>query len=333
MKASFKKNKNSFIIVMLIIAVVCCFITNASYNAGVSTMASSVLGIVVTPLQKLSSGVHGTISSIGEYFGDVKALKEENKRLQSQLWELEKLNAELLPLEKENDMLYRFLELKKERSDLKLVNATIISRSAANYTADFTIDKGSIHGIEKDMAVITDDGSLLGVIVEAGATFSRGKTLTSYDFSLGVKNQRTGEAGMLTSSFDISAEGHCLVGDLPDTTEYAVGDIVVTSSLGDIYPPGLYIGKVIELVPDKLGYTLGAVIEPSSTVQSTDAVMVIRDFNREYVYIPTSGISSEELMDMYEKHENNTEASPEATHSYTGNLPSVPNAITDLTTD
>ena len=177
-------------------------------------------------------------------------------------------------------MLYKFLEMKKEKTDMKFVNANVISRSTSNYTSDFTIDKGSVHGIKKDMAVVTDDNSLLGIIVEVGATYSRGKTLTSYDFSVGIKNERTGEPGLLSGSFDLGRQGLSRVADLYSNADYKIGDIIRTSGLGDLYPSGLYVGSVTEIIPNKYDYTVSAVVAPSISVLETDMVMVITDFER-----------------------------------------------------
>ncbi len=282
MKASYKKNDHRFVIIMLIIASVCCLLTNAAYNSGVSNFASSIVGIVVTPVQKLAANVHEGMADLGEYFGNVKQLKAENKQLKEEITHLSRENSELAPLKEENEMLHHFLGLKTDRTDIQFVNAEIISRSVSNYTSDFSVDKGSVHGIKKNMAVMTEDGSLLGIIIEVGATYSRGKTLTSYDFSAGIKNERTGEPGILSGSFELSRENLCHVTDLYDSTDYAVGDVIRTSSLGDIYPPGLYVGTVKELVPDKYGYTVSAVVEPSATVSDTGMVMIVTDFERTY---------------------------------------------------
>lgn len=320
MKASYKKKDHKFVIMMLIISAFCCILTSAAYNSGVSNFAASVLGVVVSPVQKLAANTHEAIWELGKYFGDVKELHEENELLKKQITELERENSELAPLKDENEMLYHFLELKKDRTDLKLVNAEIISRSVSNYTSDFTVDKGSVHGLEKNMAVITEDGSLLGVIIEVGATYARGKTLTSYDYSVGVKNERTGEPGMLSGNFELSVEGLCRVGDLYDNADYAVGDIIRTSSLGDIYPPGLYVGTVTDIIPDSLGYTVSAVVEPSVTVNDTDMVMIITDFDRNYTEI--TGIPSNPDLPFTDNEKNNND-----TH---GDLPAVPDAITNI---
>lgn len=267
---------------MLAIAALCCVITSTSYSSGVSSFAASALGVVVAPVQKIVANAHGFIEDKLMYFKNIDTLRKENEQLKADITELNRKLSELAPAKKENEMLYNFLELKRERNDIKFVNADIISRSASNYTSDFTIDKGSIHGIKKGMAVVTEDSSLLGIIVEAGATYSRGKTLTSYDFSAGIKNERTGEPGILSGDFELSRDNLCCVADLPDGADYMAGDIIRTSGLGDVYPSGLYVGTVTALVPNKLDYTVNATVKPAASVFDTDMVMVITEFDRTY---------------------------------------------------
>ena len=210
MKSQREKKDSRFFLVMLA-AVISCVLTNASYSSGVSNFAASAIGVVVTPVQGAFSGMHNFFEEKLAYFSSVDELREENEKLKDEITELNRKVSELEPAAKENEMLYNFLELKRERNDIKFVNAEIISRSVSNYTSDFTIDKGSVHGIEKDMAVVAEDNSLLGIIVEVGATYARGKTLTSYDLNVGIKNERTGQTGILTGTLELSKENLCRV--------------------------------------------------------------------------------------------------------------------------
>lgn len=276
------KKNNRFFLVMLAVALSCCIITSASYSSGVSNAAAGVLGFVVAPVQNLLGSAHSFIDEKLAYFDDVDVLRDENEKLKGELAELNRKLSEMELTKKENEMLYGFLELKREREDIKFVKADIISRTTSNYTSDFTIDKGSLHGIEKNMPVVSEDSSLLGIIVEAGPTYARGKMLASYDLSIGVKNERTGEPSILSGSLELSKKNLCEVAGLLDKSDYKAGDIIKTSGLGDIYPPNLYVGTVTELVPDKYGYTVSAVVKPSSSVFDTDMVMVITDYDRLY---------------------------------------------------
>lgn len=278
MKATYRKKHNRFFAVSLAVSLLCCLMAFTAHRTGVSGMAAGALGVVVTPVQKLFAGAHAFAEDKLSYFQEMDRLKEENHRLREEVTALERRVSELAPLREENDMLYRFLDLKREREDIRLVSASVIGRAASNYTSEFTLDKGSVHGLEKDMAVVTEDNCLLGVLTEVGPTYARGKTLTSYDLTVGIKNERSGEPGLLSGSLAPDRKGLCEVADLADTADFMPGDIVRTSGLGDIYPTGLYVGQVTELIPDVYGYTVSAVVKPDASVFDTDMVMVITSF-------------------------------------------------------
>lgn len=280
MKASYQKKRSRFFAVALAASFVCSALAFSAQQSGVASIAAGALGTVVAPLQKLGSGAYEKLEEKTAYFKEIDSLRAENEKLKTEITALERQVSELEPTKKENDMLYHFLELKRERTDIKMVNATVIGRASSNYTSEFTLDKGSIHGLEKDMPVMAEDNTLLGVLIEVGPTYARGKAMTSYDVTIGVKNERTGEPSLLSGSLSLDRKGLCEAADLLESSDVRVGDIMRTSGLGDTYPPGLYVGTVTELVPDALDHTISAVVKPSSSVYDTDLVMVITDFDR-----------------------------------------------------
>ena len=283
MKATYRAKGKNFGIWLFAAAAVCCFITHTAYRHGVSSAAANALQFVLTPGKYAAASFRGFINDKTAYFADVKALKEENDALRTENTALAEKVAELSNVERDNRMLSAFLGLKEEITDISFVKATVTARSSSAYTAEFTLDRGEAHGLCKDMAVLSEDGSLLGILVEVGKTYSRGRVLTSYDLSLGSRNERTGETGVVSGSFALSREGKCRVGGLRRDSDYQAGDIIRTSGLGDVYPAGILIGRVTELVPDELEQSFNAVVLPSETIFTTDRVMVVTDFARSFV--------------------------------------------------
>lgn len=285
MKVIYKK-KDRFFLLALIGALLVCVLNFSAYRSGVSGVAASALGFVVTPLQKLASGIHAQLSETAQYFQGMERLQKENAALRADILRLEREISELEPAKKENEMLSAFLELKRERTDIQFVSATVIGRSSSNYTSEFTIDKGSLHGLTKNMPVMAEDNTLLGILVEVGANYARGRTITSYDVSVGVKNERTGQPAILSGSLVLERKGFCEAADLSEESDWQLGDTVRTSGLGGIYPSGLYVGTVTELVPNALAHTMSAIIQPSHSVTDTDLVMVVTSAQTKEMLAP-----------------------------------------------
>lgn len=276
------KKRNLFLPVMFIIAILLSALCFVSHESSASTHFSNALSFVTTPLRSATKSTYDFFSSMGVYFSDIDDLKNQNKALIKENKSLREENKSLSELQKENDSLYKFLELKKERTDYKLTNANIISVSSSGYSAYFTIDKGSFHGIKENMPIISDDGVLLGLTYSVDSSSSRCKSILCYDLSVGIYDKETGETGILSGSFDSFTDGNCEISNLSDTTTMSEGHTILTSGLGEIYPRGLIIGSISSFRRDKTSHTQNAVVTPAATTHSSDGIMVITSFERVY---------------------------------------------------
>jgi len=276
------KKRSHFYPVMFFLSLIAAAVCFASYNSGTSTVIAKSVSAVTTPLQAGAVSIHGFFSGIGDHFASVSELQRENEALREENKMLEKDNQQTRILRKQNDDLYAYLELKRERSDFEFVNAKIIARTSSNYTSTFTIDKGSFHGVEKNMPIVASDKSVIGIVFSVEATSAKCLAVTSYDCSIGVYDDRTGNTGILSGDFSLFSENKCLITGLISETQVAVGDTIRTSGLGGTYPGNLVIGTVTEIIPDPDTYTLSAVVQPSESLLKTDNIMVITSFSKTY---------------------------------------------------
>lgn len=276
------RKKDRQLPLMFLVSVLLCVICFASHSSGTSTVFSQGLSVITTPLRIVSKGVYNITSSVGNYFSDINKLKEENARLVKENKKLAEENSDYQSLKKENESLYKFLDLKKERNDYTFTNANIVSKSASGYTSIFTLDKGSFHGIKAGMPVISDEGALIGITYSVEATSTRCKSVLSYDVSVGVYDELTGETGILSGSFDTFSQNRCVIRGLSHETTVKAGDKILTSGLGEVYPRNLVIGTVIGFIPELGTHTKNAVVELDGTAFASDSIMVITSFERTY---------------------------------------------------
>ncbi len=276
------RKKDLFLPAIFVIAVMLSAICYMSHSSGVSTFLSSGLSSVTTPLRSATRAVYGVLSEVGTYFSDIDKLKEENENLKKENKALAEENANVQHYKSENEVLYKFLDLKKERTDLSLTNANIISKTSSNYISVFTIDKGSFHGIRENMPVIAEGGVLVGITYSVEPNSTRCRSLLSYDLKVGIYSETSGETGILSGSFDTFRENKYIIESLSDTTTILPGDRILTSGLGEIYPRGLSIGTVERYIPDMGTHTSNAVIIPDAAALTCDSVMVITSFERIY---------------------------------------------------
>ncbi len=281
MKISHKK-ANLFFPLMLCIAIIMSSVCFASYNSGTSTLLAKSLGIVITPLEVCANYIGNTFSGVKKYFSDIDKLTEENKLLKQQLAQYTAQNQDFLVIKKQNDELFKFLQLKRERTDFIMTDARVIARTSSNYISKFTIDKGSFHGISENMPVITSDNSIMGVVYSVGLTSSECLCITSYDTTIGVFDERSGSTGFLSGDFELFSQNKCKVTGIHEQSDIKIGDKILTSGLGDIYPSQLVAGVVTDVFPDPTTYTLTACVKPSDSIFTSENVMIITSFNRVY---------------------------------------------------
>lgn len=270
----FLKNRCVFglIIFVLLVSVVVGIINAAKHDV---PFTENAVQIVVTPVQKLFTNIGNGFSGIWTYFSDVDKIKAENKKLQSEKATLEaELDKAKISLN-ENEELRKLLEMKNAYPELEFMTAEIIARDPSNWYNTFTIDKGSIDGMALNQPVVSEDKTLVGRISEVGTTWSRVTTVTDPAHSVGAEVVRSGEFGIVEGEYSFSTSGTCRLTFISKNANIIVGDKIVTSGLGGIYPKGLTIGKVLEIRPDMQGISQYAVISPQAKVDKMRAVLVV----------------------------------------------------------
>ena len=102
-------------------------------------------------------------------------------------------------------------------------------------------------------AVISDQGYLLGMVVEADTTSCKVMTILHPSFNAAGVVSRTRENGIINGSTDYAADGLCTLTNLERSTETQMGDQVITTGLGGVFPPDLLVGTVQKVVPEISG--------------------------------------------------------------------------------
>ena len=273
MKGFFRnKSATALITLVVILGVVIGFI-NAS---GVKiSFIENIFNVIVTPMQKLITNTSNGINDFFGYFSDVDALKEENKKLKEENIGLVNKIKSIEVAEKENESLRSLLGLKKTLSEMETKAAQVVSRDPTNWFSTITVDKGTADGIVVDQAVITNNKALVGRVYEVGSNWAKIITVTDPECSAGVLIERSGEYGVTEGDASLEQDGIFKLSYISKNTNLIVGDTLVTSGLGGIFPQGLYIGKVQSVKTDIHGISQFAVVEPACDLAKLKNVLII----------------------------------------------------------
>ena len=268
----FKKNRWIIFVIILIITLLCAYLSRMGKNP-----VSNVINSVLSPIQSQIIKVTNPVNSFVDFISDMKTYKEENERLKT---ENNKLMSELKSVEEykaENERLQRILKISEEMTQMKTVAAKVIEYSSDNWFSYITINRGKSSGIEVSDAVITADG-LLGQVSEVGNNWAKISTLINMENSVGVRIVRNGEIGIVEGDTKLSKTNKCRLGYLTANASVLSGDILETSGLGGIYPPGVMVGKISQISKDNMGRLDYAVVEPFVEFDNLYEVLVITDW-------------------------------------------------------
>ena len=168
-------------------------------------------------------------------------------------FDLRRVNSELV---NENLFLKNQLEnvINKKQLDsldnaiFKYQNAKVISNSFSSFKNYLIIDKGLKHGLENEMGIISSKG-IVGIINYTTKNYSSVMSVLNIDTKINAKVKRTSHFGTL--EWNGLSSKNLLLNDIPETAEIKVGDSIITGGMSLIFPEGINIGVVSEIIKQK----------------------------------------------------------------------------------
>lgn len=249
----------------------------SAFTEGKMSATSNITGLFISPIQKGTAGVAGFFDNIYGYLYRYDTLKEENEKLKAELQQAEKELRSAQKANEENSHLRELLDLKQKNSSFVFEMAEIIAVNTGNWSTVFTIDKGSLAGIEVNDCVITGDG-MVGYVSEVGTTFSEVLTVIDPSMQAGAIVSRTRDVAVAQGSFDLMEQGKLKLSYIKKENDIIVGDTIETSGLGEVFPKGIVIGTVEKIIPEPHGISNYAIISPAVDLNNINEVFVIKTF-------------------------------------------------------
>jgi rod shape-determining protein MreC len=177
---------------------------------------------------------------------------------------------------RENQRLNRLLEFKEQKHPFIVEGVRITGKNPGNWFNTLTIDKGSNDQITVNMAVVNDQG-LIGRVIDAGGNWATVRTIIDGQSSVSAIIERTRDNGMVKGNNSLTFEdGLCRMINLPLDSDVVAGDRVITSGLGEIFPKGIPIGEVTEVLQEERDMYKTAIVRPHADFLHLEEVLVIR---------------------------------------------------------
>lgn len=266
-----KKTSITGIIITVIILIIIVIVSNIKIED--VTYVENGLGVLVMPIQNGLTYLKNWISGNNSFFTDISNLQEENKKLKEENSKLEQSLRELEIVKSENSTLKEYVNLKDKYTEYETIPAYVINKDISNYSDTMIINVGSKDGVEVNMPVISDQG-LVGHIISVTETTAKLQPII--DTSSTVSTVITSSRDMMIVRGTLNEESSLKATFIPTQATILEGDKVETSGLGGIYPKGIHIGTIKQVVNTKNITDRYAIIQTAVDFSKLETVLVIK---------------------------------------------------------
>ena len=276
--------KSRIFIICLVVAIIFTVIPTALVAFGGTDLLRSAMGTVAKPFTFVGSTVAEAFNGFINVFTEYDKLVAENESLKAELDALEQKEYDNSILQSQNKWLKDYINFHASNPNFVITDAKIIARSSGNSSTVLMLNKGTIHGIQNKMTVITADG-LLGYVSEAALDWCKVTTVIEAKNSIGVYSSRQGAQGVLTGDIELREQGLCKITYLNSNPDLQIGDKIFTlGGNGSIYEKDLYIGEITDIAVDTSTGNKVATVTPQidfTDLSSISDVMIICGYEGE----------------------------------------------------
>lgn len=223
-----------------------------------------------SPINYVMTSTYKNIRATFQEYIFIVGVKKDNERLKEENSVLREKIAMLQETENENMRFRKLLEF-KEKLTSQMLPAEVVATAPISTFQTIKINKGANDRISRSMAVVTPDG-VVGQVVNVIPGYSDVLLLSDPSSAIDVMIQRTRARGVLEGIGGFKAA----LKYLRRSEDVQVGDSVIASGLGGVFPKGIILGKVAKVSKAKYGMTQDVFVTPSVDFQRLEEVFVVK---------------------------------------------------------
>lgn len=234
---------------------------------------ASLRGALSLPLASLQYAVSWPIQFIDNLNTMVSTrdnLVQENQRLKTDQLLMKSQLQRLVAIEAENNYLKALFQ-SSHKIQNKVLIAELLAVSSEPFVHHVVLDKGSRDHVYIGQPVL-DASGVMGQVIKVGPVTSRVLLINDPNSGVAVQNSRNGMRAVAVGDSD-GGSIHLMY--VPHTADIQVGDIFITSGLGDHYPEGYPVGKVVSVNRDPTHQFAKVYLQPSARLNSSRQVLLI----------------------------------------------------------
>jgi rod shape-determining protein MreC len=261
------RQRSGYLFLGVILGHILLISAQVNSRSGVPVLEFVTFGIFSEVQRVIASGFGGVRDVWGGYIG-LRHLKTENETLKRELADAQIAVQQQRALADRARGLQQLLEL-RDRSNLKTAAAEIIGAAPTPDFRTVTIDKGTLHGLKTDMAVLAPAG-VVGRVIKPTARSAIVQLLIDRNAAAGVIIERSRAQGVAMGAGD----GRLRLDYMSEAFDVAVGDEVVTSGIDNIYPKGFAVGKIDSIEKSGAAYKR-ITIKPAVDFSALEEVLIV----------------------------------------------------------
>ena len=270
-----KNNTKYFLFGLSLLCV--CMIGITTIKGSILNPLRTAVGYVLVPIQsgvnRVGGGLYNELSSVGK----LKTALAENETLKTRVDELTEENTRLRSEQFELERLRSLYELDQEYMQYHKIGARIIAKDSGSWFSVFRIDKASDDGIKEDMNVIAG-GGLVGIVTDVGANYATVRSIIDDSSRVSAMAQQSGDSCIVAGDLQLFKEGRLKLSYMEKDDDIKDGDMIVTSNISGKFLPGILVGYATDITVDyndnltKSGYLI-----PAARFDRLQEVLVITD--------------------------------------------------------
>lgn len=273
MRSGNSKKPAAVCILAIILFIILALMTYRDRTAG---KEETLFHAAADPVVAFVNEITDTVSDFFVRVFSPSAVQEENRELKNKVAFYER---ELLFYEetaRENARLQDLLDYVQQNENMRFLTACVTARSLNGYVNSVTLNVGTRHGVSENIPVVSETG-LIGRVTEVGNSWCKVHTLMNDEMRISVMVERTRQEGTLGGLILQNGE---IVGIrlyyMPENADIAVGDRIITSGIGGLYPKGLLVGRIVSL-PKEENAAYDACVFPEVDYSLMENALLIMD--------------------------------------------------------
>jgi rod shape-determining protein MreC len=224
----------------------------------------------------VQSPVTSITSSVSNYFTSISTLRSaqsENDELKQRVQELEVEVKQKADLASENARLRDLLQL-KEQSKYKVLPARIIGRDPSMWFNSSIVNRGSLEGVQLNMPVVAN-GGLIGRVSAVSPLTAQVDLITLKGSGIGAAIGQSAESTAIGVVVGTGSSEVVEMKYVPGYISIEVGQSVFTNGQDQIYPAGLKVGEIVNVISGSATTPHQIQIRPSAKLSSMQEVGIL----------------------------------------------------------